>query len=103
MHIKGLGSVQDGTEALQWFLQAANSDHTIAQVNAGISYYEGKGGVKQNYKQTPYYFEKAASHGDATAQNYMGRVYQKGAGVEQDYKVALDCRSRKCNCYVQYW
>ncbi|MFT7234612.1 MAG: TPR repeat protein [Methylophagaceae bacterium] len=55
-----------------------------AQYDLGLLYQLGSG-VKQDYKQTFYWWSKAAKQGDARAQLRLGYMYIQGYGVSQDY------------------
>ena len=47
-------------------------------------------GVEKDETQTVEWYRKAADHGDATAQYYLGRMYAKGIGVEKDEAQAVE-------------
>jgi uncharacterized protein len=51
-------------------------------------YFTGNG-VPQDSKMAAHWYEKAAGHGDAAAQNQIGYFYQAGIGVHQDPKRAF--------------
>ena len=49
----------------------------------GLMYANGEG-VKKNFNEAVYWYRKAASQGDALAQNNLGVLYQNGHGVDKD-------------------
>jgi chromosome segregation ATPase len=46
-------------------------------------------GIEQDYTQALAWYYKAAGQGNATAENQLGYMYQKGEGVAQDFVQAL--------------
>lgn len=52
-------------------------------------YYSGKG-VPQDYKQSFYWYSKAADNNHVGAQAMLAIMYYKGQGVEQDVKKAQE-------------
>lgn len=55
----------------------------------GMSYYEGTGGVKQDYAAAAQWFLRAARQGHTGAQTLLGVMYAEGSGVAQSKKQAL--------------
>jgi hypothetical protein len=53
------------------------------QIALGNAYFIGKG-VPKDAKMAAYWFERAASLGDSSAQNEVGFFYQTGTGVAKD-------------------
>ena len=43
---------------------------------------------EKRYREAAKWYRKAAEQGDAQAQNYLGVMYDKGEGIEQDYQEA---------------
>ena len=56
--------------------ELANKGNDKAQYNIGYMYHRGFG-VKQNYERAVYYYEKAASNGNADAQSMLGDRWMK--------------------------
>ncbi len=52
--------------AADWFLRAAEQNHTGAQYNLGYLYYKGKG-VPRDFVQAYAWFDRAAQQGDEKA------------------------------------
>jgi hypothetical protein len=45
--------------------------------------------MQKNFEEALKLFQSAADHGDATAQFYLGVMYEHGLGIPQDYETAL--------------
>jgi len=88
MYETGDGVPQDYTQAMAWYLKAAEQGEVSAQSNLGVMYQKARG-VPQDYKQAVYWYRKAAEQGDATAQYNLGVMYDRGWGVLQDYTQAI--------------
>ena len=65
------GEGQDYVQAAQWYLKAANLDHSLAQFNLAQMYAKGQG-VARNEGEAVMWMRKAADHGDAGAQFELG-------------------------------
>jgi len=52
----------------------------------GDAYYNGTGGVTQDYAKAMVYYRKAADAGNAEAMGRIGFLYEQGQGVAQDYQ-----------------
>ena len=52
-------------------------------------YYEGLGGVPQDYEAAEKWSRLSAEQGDASAQCGLGEMYYGGEGVPQDYAEAI--------------
>lgn len=81
---------QDYPRAFQYYLQAANKGHAMAQCQLGLMYREGQG-IPKDENQAFHWFMKAA----AARQNcprgkfYVGRCYHYGHGVRKNLKEAV--------------
>jgi hypothetical protein len=88
MYLKGRGIEADDSKARQWLQRAADKGDSKAITRLGILSYKGEGGTT-NYAQALSLFKRVS--GDSVlAQYYLGEMYASGAGVEKDYKVAID-------------
>jgi TPR repeat protein len=56
-----------------------------AQLSLGIVYRDGSDGPPQDYTEAAKWFHKAAEQKNAMAQFNLGRLYENGHGVPQDY------------------
>lgn len=76
-------SLENYTEAREWYQKSAEGGHSGAQWMMGIMYERGLGG-EQNFKKAAEWHEKAADQGNAWAQCSLGWLYIRGQGVPQD-------------------
>ena len=67
-----------------YFIDNANNGDVIAQSFLGYIYEQGEE-VKQNLSEAAKWYLKAAEHGYAAAQYFLGRIYEK----EQNYSEAM--------------
>jgi TPR repeat protein len=83
LYMKGLGTEQNYTLALRWYLSAAAQGERMAQSKVGILYYHGLG-VAKDPAEAARWFQKAAEQGVTSAQSILGSLYAAGDGVPQD-------------------
>jgi TPR repeat protein len=89
---RGLGCLQNYSEAAFWYEEAAKRGHGEAFNNLGVLYKEGHG-VEQNFDRARICFERASEQNITTAHYNLGLMYDQGLGVEQDNDKALElCR-----------
>ena len=69
---------------VRYLLELAENNDKDAMVSLGSMYYEGKGGVQQNYKEAVKWYEKAS------IAYRLGKCYLHGEGVEQNFSLALE-------------
>jgi TPR repeat protein len=86
---QGRGVEKNYTEALHWFLLAADQGDARAQAGLGFVYSLGEG-VPEDDAQAVTWFRKAADQGERIAQYQMGLAYSAGRGVLQDRMLAAD-------------
>ena len=79
--------IQDYTEAVNHFNEAAMAGNANAQDWLASCYYDGKG-VEKDLTEAVRCYRKAADQGFSNAQNHLGNCYYNGEGVEQDYTKA---------------
>jgi TPR repeat protein len=84
MYAEGRGVPQNYPEAMKWYRLAADQGYAEAQVNLGITYYNGGQGIPRDYAEAARWFDLAADQGNAYAQNNLGLMYAQGQGVRQD-------------------
>jgi TPR repeat protein len=77
MYEKGLGVKKNDTTAARFYELAALFGHIGSMSKYGIMLAEGKG-VTKNEQEALIWLMPAAAKGDAHAQFYLGRMYQKG-------------------------
>lgn len=74
---------QNASGARKWWLKAAESGLSEAQLALATMYRDGDGGPRDETKAS-YWFHEAAVQGDARAQNEMGVIYWHGEGEYKD-------------------
>ena len=99
----GEGIPQDYVEAAKWYQMAAEQGNALAQYMLGEMYLTGKGVLQDDDEAFKWYrmaaeqedvealkwFRMAAEQGDTSAQYNLGRIYDNGEGVPQDYVEAV--------------
>ena len=96
-------NVGNYSEAVKWYLKAAEQGHAKAQNNLGNCYYHGQG-VSQNYSEAAKWYRKSADQGLARAQNNLGNCHYHGQGVKQSYTEAVKWYRKSAeqgNAYAQ--
>jgi len=89
---RGLGCLQNYSEAAFWYEEGAKRGHAESFNNLGTLYKEGHG-VTQDDKKTFICFSRAANAGLAEGLYNLGLLYDQGIGCEMDNDKALDyCR-----------
>lgn len=73
----GITVLQDNTQAVHWYQQAANGGLAEAQINLGVCFVKGQG-VAQDDTQAVHWYQQAAKQGHATTQFNLGVCYEKG-------------------------
>lgn len=69
-------------------LKKANGGDTEAALHLGLAFMDGGLGLDRNEKEAFRWYRKAAEAGDAEAERFVGKCYEKAMGVEQDLTVA---------------
>jgi TPR repeat protein len=69
--------------AFALFLQAAQQEHTEAQLQVAVRYLRGLG-VGQDSAEAARWYQRAADHGSAPAQFALAQLHDSGNGVAQD-------------------
>lgn len=76
------------SEAIKWFLKAAQQGDISSQKELAERYFTGRD-VAQNYREAFYWFLKAASLGDSSSQSMMAGFYADGfASIPQNLVLA---------------
>ena len=71
-------------DALSCYIVAAKSGDATAQAAVGLLYYQGRGGVAQDYKEAFLWLRKAADQGVYAAQRTVAEMYSAGQGTNRD-------------------
>jgi len=74
---------------LSWLFGEARTGKAEAQFNIGDCYYEGIGGLNQDYKEAVRWFSLSAKQGNASAQYELALCYMAGKGVSTDLKESV--------------
>lgn len=82
-------NVQKNTESVEE-LNADEQMDAWTQNNLGDLYYDGRGGVVQDYQQAAQWYRKAAEQGSIAGQCNLGFMYANGYGVTKDYQQAAE-------------
>jgi uncharacterized protein len=88
LYNRGVGVVEDQTEAANLYRQAAERGYADAESNLGRMYGTGRG-VPQDSAKAAYWFRVAAQQGSASGENRLGEAYRDGKGVPQDFSEAV--------------
>jgi len=75
-------------EGLRWLAKAADLGLPEAAVSYGSMLYFGDHGLPRDPAKAAPYLRVAANHGNPSAQNMLGTMYQSGTGVAQDTAAA---------------
>jgi hypothetical protein len=115
LYYAGRGVTQDFGKAFEWWSKAADQNIAQAQLNLGVMYEHGEG-VTKDYKKAQEWYTKAAQQGNpqewytkaaqqgdsqewytkgaqqaiSDAALALGKMYEYGRGVRQDYAKAED-------------
>jgi TPR repeat protein len=77
---RACGSVKEFDKARDFYEKAARLGYASAQVDLGILYEYGLGGVPRDDREAVRFFKLAADQGYADAQNNLGNFYAQGRG-----------------------
>lgn len=76
---------------VEWSSMAAEKGDPMAQCDWGYFHVTGYGGVPKDSSEAVKWYIKAAEQDYSTALYRLGRCYDKGRGVEQNYYLAYKC------------
>ena len=88
-YAKGKGVTEDLNEAIKWYRKAAEQGHAEAQNKVGNYYFDGKGGLPQDYVEAVKWYRKAAVQGNNDAIHSLAKCYYEGNGVNKSYEEAI--------------
>ena len=88
MYALGHGVAQDHSEAMKWWIKAAENGSVAAMSNIATTYYTGLG-VEQSYPDAAKWFQLAAGKGDANSMNTLAVMYAQGLGVARNRPNAI--------------
>ena len=75
-------------EALDCYIVAARAGDATAQTAVGLTFYQGRESVPQNYTQAFFWLQKAADQGVYAAQRTVAEMYTAGQGTNRDATLA---------------
>jgi TPR repeat protein len=98
MYHVGEGVPQDDAAAASWYRKAADQGNDIGQVNLGLFYEEGRGGLQKDDREATRLYKLAADQGNVGGQVHLGLFYEEGrGGLQKDdreatrlYRLAAD-------------
>jgi TPR repeat protein len=88
MYESGRGIERNYTEAIRWFLLAAEQSDLYSQSHLGYLYDKGLGAARDE-KVAAQWYAKAADQGDAWSQARLASMYRDGRGIAQDLQRAV--------------
>lgn len=98
---RGLGCLQNFSEAAFWYEEGAKRGHLESFNNLGVLYKEGHG-ISMDEARSFICFSKAAEGGLAEGLYNLGQLYDQGFGCTQDHDKALDlCRKAAYKGHVK--
>jgi len=98
---RGLGCLQNYSEAAFWYEEGAKRGHLESFNNLGVLYKDGHG-VEVDEARCFLCFKKAADGGIGEGLYNLGQLYDQGFGCEQDHDKALDlCRKAAYKGHVK--
>ena len=106
MYLNGDGVVKDIIVGMKWFHLATENGFTDAQYNLAIVYLMATGEEKRGMQATLNFIDDikafknlqlAADKNHVEAQYHLGRIYEYGRGVQQDYSKACEYYQRAAN------
>lgn len=78
------------SNALSWFLKAAEQEHSTAQAYLGMIFASNKYGVKMDDEKRVFWYHKAAVNGNVVAQFNIANLFKVGGfGLPQNSKFAF--------------
>ncbi len=92
-HLRGLGTKENRSAALEWFKRAAAQGNADAMFLCGESYFFGSG-CEQSYGRAVRYYASAVNEGHVRAIIELGLCYENGYGVEKNVKRAVSLYRR---------
>jgi TPR repeat protein len=85
----GEGIEQDFQAAFEWYMLAADFDHSDAQVVVGNYYYHGTNGVvKENRDEAFVWYGRAARMGNTIGMYSLALMYERGEEIKQSDSLA---------------
>jgi TPR repeat protein len=93
MYESGRGVERNYTEAIRWFLMAAEHSDPYSQSHVGYLYEKGLGTARDE-KVAAQWYAKAAEQGNDYSEARLASMYRDGRGVAQDFQQAANWFSK---------
>jgi TPR repeat protein len=77
-----------GSEAVAWYLKAAQAGNAFAMARVGEMYMQGEH-IPRDYPQAYMWLQKGAEAGSFTAMEHLGYAYEYGIGVPRNFTEAM--------------
>lgn len=90
LYLAGLGVSKNPSTAEKYFQEAAADRIATAQLWLGILYLGGEKDIPKSAFKAVEMFQKASDQGLTSAQEQLGKCYEKGEGVPQNYTKAAE-------------
>ena len=85
----GNGTASDMVQAVRFYKVSAAAGMSVSQLNLGVAYENGDGGLTRDYVKAAELYRAAAEQGHRIAQCNLGWCYEKGLGVPKDMTLAV--------------
>lgn len=90
MYNHGMGVGKDLYKACELYRKSAEQDYAEGQCNYAAMFFNGWGGVDQNYVKARYLYQMAAEKGIPAAQHSIAVMYSNGLGGAVDHHKAVE-------------
>ena len=88
-NLQGIGTDQDLELAAELFSRGAQLEHPACQYELGMLFLKKDGPIAKDDKAAFFWFNRAASKGNAHAQRQLAVCYENGTGCDVDLEKAL--------------
>ena len=89
LYQNGIGVEKDPEIAAQLFSDGAQFDHPASQYELGMLFLQKDGPIGKDERAAFFWFNRAASKGNAPAQRQLAKCYEDGVGCDIDLEKAL--------------
>lgn len=101
-YAEGLGTKQSDADAVKWYRKAADNGNVTGQYNMGVVHHKAMHGLPQDNVEALRWFKMAAAQGHSDSEFFLGKFYQYGYAVSQNYAEAVKWYQKSVdqgNCY----
>ena len=89
LYLNGIGTDKDPDLAAELFSRGAQFEHPASQYELGMLFLKKDGPIAKDDRAAFFWFNRAASKGNAAAQRQLAVCYENGAGCDIDLEKAL--------------